>query len=241
MNNDNSAAEKIEAPSNNELSAQDVASYLKTNPEFFIEQEDLLADLSLPHESGKAISLLERQVTILRDRGVDARQKLNNLLENARNNDQLFDTTRNLVLALLRAKDITEIADVAQDQLSNHTNIDSCEVILVDRKGLKVAESVRAESKDILKKQFADVFRLKRTHCGAISEEQTQYLFPVQGNSINSTALCPVISNGEVLALIAFGNQADNYFNVNLDTLFLDFIGHVVGAVLENQQPDSAQ
>jgi uncharacterized protein YigA (DUF484 family) len=241
MNNDNSAAEKIEAPSNNELSAQDVASYLKTNPEFFIEQEDLLADLSLPHESGKAISLLERQVTILRDRGVDARQKLNNLLENARNNDQLFDTTRNLVLALLRAKDITEIADVAQDQLSNHTNIDSCEVILVDRKGLKVAESVRTESKDILKKQFADVFRLKRTHCGAISEEQTQYLFPVQGNSINSTALCPVISNGEVLALIAFGNQADNYFNVNLDTLFLDFIGHVVGAVLENQQPDSAQ
>jgi uncharacterized protein YigA (DUF484 family) len=241
MNNDNSAAEKIEAPSNNELSAQDVASYLKTNPEFFIEQEDLLADLSLPHESGKAISLLERQVTILRDRGVDARQKLNNLLENARNNDQLFDTTRNLVLALLRAKDITEIADVAQDQLSNHTNIDSCEVILVDRKGLKVAESVRTESKDILKKQFADVFRLKRTHCGAISEEQTQYLFPVQGNSINSTALCPVISNADVLALIAFGNQADNYFNVNLDTLFLDFIGHVVGAVLENQQPDSAQ
>jgi uncharacterized protein YigA (DUF484 family) len=241
MNNDNSAAEKIEAPSNNELSAQDVASYLKANPEFFIEQEDLLADLSLPHESGKAISLLERQVTILRDRGVDARQKLNNLLENARNNDQLFDTTRNLVLALLRAKDITEIADVAQDQLSNHTNIDSCEVILVDRKGLKVAESVRTESKDILKKQFADVFRLKRTHCGAISEEQTQYLFPVQGNSINSTALCPVISNGEVLALIAFGNQADNYFNVNLDTLFLDFIGHVVGAVLENQHPDSAQ
>ncbi len=65
MNNDNSAAEKIEAPSNNELSAQDVASYLKTNPEFFIEQEDLLADLSLPHESGKAISLLERQVTCL--------------------------------------------------------------------------------------------------------------------------------------------------------------------------------
>jgi uncharacterized protein YigA (DUF484 family) len=241
MNNDNSAAEKIEAPSNNELSAQDVASYLKANPEFFIEQEDLLADLSLPHESGKAISLLERQVTILRDRGVNARQKLNNLLENARDNDQLFDTTRNLVLALLRAKNITEIADVAQDQLSNHANIDSCEVILVDKKSLNVADSVRTESEDILKKQFVDVFRLKRTHCGPISEEQTKYLFPTQGNGIKSTALCPVISNGDVLALIAFGNKANNYFNVNLDTLFLDFIGHVVGAVLDNQHADSAQ
>ena len=69
MNSDNSAAEKIDSPSSNELSAQEVASYLKANPEFFIKQEDLLADLSLPHKSGKAISLLERQVTILRDRG----------------------------------------------------------------------------------------------------------------------------------------------------------------------------
>ena len=78
MNSDNSAAEKIETESAGELTAQDVATYLKANPEFFIEQEDLLADLSLPHESGKAISLLERQVTILRDRGMDARHKLNN-------------------------------------------------------------------------------------------------------------------------------------------------------------------
>lgn len=241
MNSDNSAAEKIEAPSSNELSAEEVASYLKAHPEFFIEQDDLLADLSLPHESGKAISLLERQVTILRNRGADARQKLNNLLENARNNDQLFDTTRNLVLALLHAKNVTEIADVTQDQLSNQANIDSCEIILVAKKGLKVADSVRTESKDILKKQFADVFRLKRTHCGPLSEKQTQYLFCAQGNSIKSTALCPVISNGDVLALIAFGNRSDNYFNVNLDTLFLDFIGHVVGAVLDNQLTDSPQ
>ncbi len=241
MNSENSAAEKIQAESSNALSAEDVVSYLKSNPEFFIDQDELLADLSLPHESGKAISLLERQVTILRDRGIDARQKLNNLLENARNNDQLFDTTRNLVLALLRAKNITEIAEVAQDQLSNQANIDSCEVILVAREDLSVAESIRTESADILKKQFADVFRLKRTHCGAISEKQIHYLFPTQGSSIKSTALCPVVSNGEILALIAFGNASDNYFNVNLDTLFLDFIGHVIGAVLDNQLADTAQ
>jgi uncharacterized protein YigA (DUF484 family) len=44
-----------------------------------------------------------------------------------------------------------------------------------------------------------------------------------------------------VLALIAFGNNSDNYFNVNLDTLFLDFIGHVVGAVLDKQLSKTAQ
>ena len=194
----------------------------------------MLAELSLPHDSGKAISLLERQVTILRERGIEARQKLNNLLANARNNDQLFDTTRNLVLALLRAKDITELVNVTQDQLANHTSIDACEIILVDFDGINVANTVRVESEAKLKQDFSDVFRLKRTHCGPLESSDIAYLFP-NNESIRSTALCPVMHNSHILAMIAFGNQEDNYFNVNLDTLFLDFIGRVIGAVLDRE------
>ena len=239
MSNDAGAVKKIGAESENELSSEQVASYLQSHPEFFIEQNDLLADLSLPHESGKAISLLERQVTILRDRGIEARQKLNGLLDNARNNDQLFDTTRNLVLALLRAENATDIVNVVQDQLSSQTNIDCCEIIIIERDGLNVSDSIRIDSHDKLQRDFADVFRLKRTHCGAITEKQTSYLFPSNGCNIQSTALCPVINDNEILALIAFGNQSENYFNVNLDTLFLDFIGNVVGTVLDRQLSDT--
>lgn len=224
-----------------ELDADQVAAYLKAHPEFFIARDDLLADLSLPHESGKAISLLERQVTILRERGMEARQKLNNLLQNARNNDQLFDITRNLVLALLRARDIAEIASVTQDQLSSQPNIDRCEFILIDHPAVKTGPAVRTDSLATLRRDFADVFRLKRTHCGALSEEQVDYLFPDAAGAIRSTALCPVINNSEILALIAFGNKSDNYFNVNLDTLFLDFIGRVVGAVMDRQIAETEQ
>ena len=241
MSNEASTAKQVDSDESPELSADQVADYLREHPEFFVEQEDLLAELSLPHESGKAISLLERQVTILRERGIEARQKLNNLLENARNNDQLFDTTRNLVLALLRADDATEIANVTQDQLSSQSNIDACEIILVEVPGLQTSDSVRTESQAKLRQDFADVFRLKRTHCGAIDPALVDYLFPSHGGSIKSTALCPVISNSEVLALLAFGNQEDNYFNINLDTLFLDFIGRVVGAVLDKQIDSSEQ
>ncbi|MBT71153.1 MAG: hypothetical protein CMQ15_03795 [Gammaproteobacteria bacterium] len=238
MSKDVSAAEQVTEESNkidSEVSVAQVVEYLRNNPDFFIQREELLADLSLPHESGKAISLLERQVTILRDRGIEARQKLNSLLENARNNDQLFDATRNLVLALLRAKNVTEIADVTQDQLADLANIDACEIILVAYPDLNVSQSVRTESLEKLQHDFDDVFRLKRTHCGAMTKELVDYLFHASNHKIRSTALCPVISNGEVLALLAFGNQAENYFNVNLDTLFLDFIGLVVGAVLDRQ------
>ena len=119
MSNDVSAAEQVTDVHENEISEEQVVDYLRNHLNFFAGHEELLANLSLPHESGKAVSLLERQVTILRDRGIEARQKLNNLLENARNNDQLFDTTRNLVLALLRADSITELASVTQDQLAH--------------------------------------------------------------------------------------------------------------------------
>ena len=231
------ATEAGEATSD-ELSAEQVANYLRSHPDFFIDQDELLADLSLPHESGKAISLLERQVTVLRERGIEARQKLNNLLENARNNDQLFDTTRNLVLALLRAEDITEIASVTQDQLANQANIDACEIILIEHPQLNSSPATRTETLANLRKDFGDVFRLKRTHCGALDAEQIAYLFPGSEQKISSTALCPVMNNSEVLALLAFGNQEDNYFNVHLDTLFLDFIGRVVGAVLDRELAD---
>lgn len=217
------------------LSAEQVTDYLRQHPEFFLDQDDLLADLSLPHASGKAISLLERQVMILRERGMEARQKLNNLLENARNNDQLFDTTRNLVLALLRAKDSTELANVTQDQLSQLGNIDACEFIFVEQPALQVAPSVRSAGLAEIRRDFADVFRLKRTHCGQLDSDQINTLFPDSAGRIRSTALCPVTHNSEILALLAFGNHSDNYFNVNLDTLFLDFIGQVVGAVLDKQ------
>ena len=235
MTKDASAAEKLTENEESKLSSSQVADYLRVHPEFFVEQDDLLAELSLPHKSGKAISLLERQVTILRERGIDARQMLNNLIENARNNDQLFDTTRSLVLTLLRARGITEIAEVAQDQLSNHINIDVCEIILVERNQLAVSPSVRVEKNDKLQRNFEDVFRLKRTHCGMQSNEQLAYLFPQHNGKIKSTALCPVVNNSEVLALLAFGNYTENFFNVNLDTLFLDFIGQVIGAVLDKE------
>jgi len=215
-----------------ELSAAQVADYLRTHPEFFQSQTELLADLTLPHESGKAISLLERQVVILRERGQEARQKLGSLLANARDNDQLFDVTRDLVLSLLRARDATEVAEITQDKLTALGSVDACEIIVVARPGLKISEGVRTENAEKLAEEFADVFRLRRTHCGAIPRSSIENLFGATSSSVGSTALCPIMHESEIIALLALGNESEDYFNTSLDTLFLDFIGHVVGAIL---------
>ena len=74
------------------LEPEQVAAFLQQNPHFFEAYPDLLSELSLPHESGGAVSLVERQIAVLRERNMDMRHRLSKLLDNARDNDKLFDT-----------------------------------------------------------------------------------------------------------------------------------------------------
>lgn len=227
---DNEAVEPSEAQ---------VAAYLLKHSDFFLKQEEVLAELTLPHKSGKAISLLERQVAILRNRGIDARKKLGTLLDNASTNDHLFDATRNLVLALLKAEQVGEVINIVQDQLSDYANIDVCEIFVVEDMDYKLPDSIHARSAQQLKQDFDDLYRLKRTHCGALGADKIASVFSSSASHIKSTALCPAIYNDEILAVIALGNNNDNYFNANLDTLFLDFIGQVLGATLNRYRSKS--
>src|SRR5690625_3893495 len=88
--------------SHEKLTADAVADYLKNHPGFFQARDDLLLSLELTHpHGGAAISLLERQVSILRERNMAMRERLASLVDNARRNDRLFDQTRQLILALL--------------------------------------------------------------------------------------------------------------------------------------------
>ena len=59
-----------------ELTREEVADYLRANPDFFIDQDELLRSLTLPHDSGRAISLVERQVHLFREQRDTLRREL---------------------------------------------------------------------------------------------------------------------------------------------------------------------
>ena len=225
----------IFAPQNNDntdaLSADQVAAYLKQHPDFFINRDSLLAEITLPHESGQAISLLERQVKILRERSIESRHTLNQLLETAKYNDQLFNVTRALILALLMEDEVAQIASATEANLCTQPGIDACSVILFQAEHLKNVEHTRLESAEFLQENFPTLLRDRRTLCRAVSKDTAAFLFPHQAASIRSVALCP-IGRERMLGVLAIGNKAQDYFNDELDTLFLDFIGEVLESIL---------
>ena len=216
---------------NSPLSADQVASYLKQHPDFFINRDSLLAGITLPHESGQAISLLERQVKILRERSIESRHTLNQLLETAKYNDQLFNVTRALILALLMEDEVAQITSATEANLCTQPGIDACSVILFQADHLRNVEHTRLESAEFLQENFPTLLRDRRTLCKAVSKDTAAFLFPHRSSSIRSVALCP-IGRERMLGVLAIGNKSQDYFNEDLDTLFLDFIGEVLESII---------
>ena len=94
------AREGVDAP----LEDTGVAEYLERNPDFFERNPAVLARLRLPHaRGGTTISLVERQVEVLRERQAAAEQKLAEFVAVARGNDALAERIQRLSRRLLRA------------------------------------------------------------------------------------------------------------------------------------------
>src|SRR5215831_20133904 len=75
-----------------ETQEESIARYLQHNPDFFERHQTLLGRLRLPHaRTGSTISLVERQVEVLREKQSSVEQKLAEFVRVARANDAIAD------------------------------------------------------------------------------------------------------------------------------------------------------
>ena len=95
-----------------EITSTEIEKYLRKNPDFFNEHLDLLENLTIPHPSGNAVSLISKQLEIFRSRHHEMESQLTALIEIARENDTSFNRMHELTLAMLDAATI-------EDALSN--------------------------------------------------------------------------------------------------------------------------
>src|SRR5262252_5689973 len=81
-----------------------IATYLQRHPEFFERHQNVLARLRLPHvRGGSTISLVERQIEVLREKHAALEGKLAELVRVARANDAISDRLHRFTRRLLHA------------------------------------------------------------------------------------------------------------------------------------------
>ena len=92
-----------------ELEPAQVENYLLEHPEFFHQHLSLLENLSIPHPSGNAVSLVSKQLEIFRSKHHELENQLTALIEIARDNDTSFNRMHELTLALMEASSIEDV------------------------------------------------------------------------------------------------------------------------------------
>jgi uncharacterized protein YigA (DUF484 family) len=205
-------------------SADDVARYLRAHPEFFADHPALLTDLTLPDpQRGNAISLMERQAMLLRERVKAIESRLAELMQIGRANDHL---ARNLVewaRSLLSEADSAQKAHVARQELQRIFGIPLVEVkIWGDPPGAHDAAAAELVSS------------LPFSRCGGALEERLADAMPAQWSHARSVALIPLRSTAASYAygVIALGSSDAARFEASLGTAVLDRIGELAGAAL---------
>ena len=211
-----------------------VAHYLQQNPEFFENHLPLLARLRLPHARGSStISLVERQVEVLRERHATLEQKLADFVTVARANDAVAEKLHRFTRRLLRAQ--TRQSAIEQLEASLREDFDSFHSVLVligTQDAVEAQRFVRIVSaEDVNLKSFESLFTSGKPRCGQARDTQREFLFAADAPDIGSVALVPLGDHGS-LGLLALGSTDRDRFHPGMSTDFLARLADLISDVL---------
>ena len=223
----------LEPALNDEL----VCDFLRKHSNFFNRHPDLLSEMSLPHDSGEAVSLVERQVSLLRERNIDMRHRLSKLLDTARDNDLLFDKTRRLLLTLLESTSLTQLVDSLHFSLDRDFNIPFSSLILFGGETQLPCSRAKIVPLQIAQQRAPDLIRNNKPRCGDLPGEHLDFLFDSRAEYIGSAAVVPLVY-GQCFGLLAVGNNDPNYYRSSMGTLFLSYIAEVLNRLIPRYWPE---
>jgi len=210
-----------------------VATYLQHNPDFFERHTPLLAKLKLPHSRGAStISLVERQVLVLREKNEKLETHLQELISVARANDTLANKIHRLSCRLIRARTAEAVLDTLESSLREDFGASEWLILLapgktsgftaLSNRHLRLIEPTAPELK-----MFETLFESGKPRCGQIRDSQRDFLFGAGTIEIGSAALVP-LGPQPAAGLLAVGSPDAERFHPTMSTEFLARIGNLV-------------
>jgi uncharacterized protein len=213
-----------------ESEEESIAAYLQHNPEFFERHLALLTRLRLPHvRGGSTISLVERQIEVLREKHASLEAKLADLVKVARGNDAIAEKLHRFTRRLLSAGTKAEV--IAHIEASLREDFDAFHAVLVligdqaDATAQRFVRTVHPDDPNL--KSFETLFASGKPRCGQARDSQREFLFGSDANDIGSIALVPLGEKGSV-GLLAIGSTDRDRFHPGMSTEFLARMGDLI-------------
>jgi len=210
-----------------------VIAYLKKHPELLIEQADLLESLELAHASGSAVSLIERQVELLRGRNARLESRLEKLIDTARANERRADHVLKLARALIRAPSLAAIAIAFKSAMREDFDIDDV-FIGINGSSYKrhdIEGITPLEPNTPVVRAYDNFIRTRLIECGPLDEARAKLLFPKSEAAIASAAVIP-LEKEKYLGMIALGSRDAERFQPRQGKLFLEMVAELVAAAV---------
>ena len=225
--------EYVEEP----VSEEAVHDYLERHPEFFERHKSLLNSLQLPHSSGAAVSLVERQVSNLRQRELKMERQLKELIAVARDNDVLAAKIHELSLQLIAAADLQSTVMSVEEAMRSGFGADHAILVLFgDPDAFSDIDGGRffrvVERSDPAVKPFSTFLNGNGPRCGQTRDSQREFLFRGDAEEIGSVALVPLGKKAEI-GFMAIGSNDGDRFHPGMSMDFLSRLGDLVCGALK--------
>ena len=220
-----------------DLSDDDVEHYLTTHPDFFERHPGLLSRMRVPHDGGGgSISLVERQLAVMRQKNEELEGQLRELVEVARSNHDLSDRVHELALRLIEAEDRDAVIGILERALREEFGASDSVVVLfrgpadiAPQPGNRFLRWVERTSPAL--GPFGTFLEQARPRCGRARDSQLEFLFPDHAVEIGSIALVPLGADAG-LGLLAIGSRDADRFHPGMSTDFLERLGQLFSIAL---------
>jgi uncharacterized protein YigA (DUF484 family) len=211
------------------LDSAAVAQYLADHPQFFEEHASLLGQVKLSSPlTGKAVSLQERQMEVMRDKYKALELRLAELLRIGEENSAIANRFHGWHQDLLRAGAGAELPRVLVDGLARHFAVPQATLRLWQLAG-EHADAWFAQGVSDDARIFAA--SLRAPYCGSNRDfEAVRWL--AEPEAVRSTVMLPLRSGADTFGLLVLGSPDEQRFTERMGTDFLVHIGETASTAL---------
>ena len=205
-----------------------VIQYLQDNPEVLMAYPAVFSSLTIPHQTGGATSLLERQLKLLREQNNSLKSKIDELVGIARENEELNQRFHRLALELMNTDQLHDVLALVQDQVQTFFYTDFvCFRFLpgVNDAG-NVIDGLALDAQSGIVDSVKPWIKARKPICGRQDEKINRELFGADIR-IGSSALIPLYHTKD-MGLLCLGSGSGDRFGQSMGTIFLQQLGELV-------------